>query len=125
MDIGGSLQGEPGPVSGLGCVVLGSGQGHVRVIGGLGAIRVGHQLGRPLAIEGRDGGEGGQRQVLGVGVVGVHSGSSLGQGSEMLLGGGGVVWVKGGHSSVGVNNKLTSGQAGQGQNSKTRINSRS
>ena len=38
-----------------------------------------------LPIEGRDGGEGWQHQILGVGVVGVHSGSSLGQGSEMLL----------------------------------------
>ena len=33
------------------------------------------------------------------------------------LGGSGVVWVIGGYSSVGVDNKLTGGQASQGQNS--------
>ena len=38
-----------------------------------------------LPIKGRGGGESWHHQVLGVGVVGVHSGSSIGQGSKMLL----------------------------------------
>ena len=38
-----------------------------------------------LPIEGGGGGKSWHNQVLGVGVVGVHSGSSIGQGSKMLL----------------------------------------
>ena len=53
-------------------------------------------------------------QVLGVGVVGVHNGSGFGQGSEVLLGGGSVVWIKRSHGAVGIEDKLG---LGGGQNS--------
>ena len=53
-------------------------------------------------------------QVLGVSVVGVHNGSGFGQGSEVLLGGGSVVWIKRSHGAVGIEDKLG---LGGGQNS--------
>ena len=48
-------------------------------------------------------------QVLGVGVVGINNDSSLSKSCEMLLGGGGVVGIKGSNSSIGVGHQLSLG----------------
>ena len=43
MNIGRSSQGNEGAVRSLGGVVLGGGQGHVRVVGSHSTVRIGHQ----------------------------------------------------------------------------------